>query len=106
MPDRGLLLSTLLVGLAARGHSVAAEAPSESGFIRVATAHSALVLYVGDDKRLYELAYGASAKEVVPPRRAPSRETKFHPAGAFHFAGLSLGRGPCLLGRPQVPAPV
>jgi alpha-galactosidase len=41
MPDRGLLLSTLLVGLAARGHSVAAEAPSESGFIRVAAAHSA-----------------------------------------------------------------
>jgi len=74
------LLASLLLSLAplGRGADGTAAAP-DSRLIRLPTAHSALVLYVGDDGRLYQLAYGAVTARASVPKRTPSRETEFYP---------------------------
>jgi alpha-galactosidase len=45
--------------------------------ITIATARSALMLRVGVDKRLYEMAYGAAGRAMAATNIA--RETEFHP---------------------------
>jgi alpha-galactosidase len=46
--------------------------------IGIATEHSALTLFAGEDGRLYELNYGRP-KPNAAPRRSPAREDEFHP---------------------------
>ena len=74
------LLAALWLGLATLGRGADATVASpDSRLIRIATAHSALVLFPGDDGRLYQLAYGKAAALPSAPKRAPSREAEFHP---------------------------
>jgi alpha-galactosidase len=73
------LLLTFLLLLPAFGWAAEGAAPPESSLIRITTAHSALVLFVGGDGRLYELAYGDASSPVATPSHAPSREAEFHP---------------------------
>lgn len=57
-----------------------AEPVAKPQVITIATAHSALALAVGDDGRVYELGYGRPYERKAP-RRAPARESEFHPPG-------------------------
>lgn len=71
---------SLLVALPALTSAAGASAvSSDSRLIRIATAHSALVLFIGDDKRLYQLAYGKASAQPSVPKRTPSREAEIHP---------------------------
>jgi alpha-galactosidase len=58
---------------------------AEGQIIRITTAHSALVLCVANDHRLYQLAYGAADKEVAAPGKKPARETEFYPQAGDGF---------------------
>jgi alpha-galactosidase len=74
------LFASLLLASAPALHG--ADAPAASGdprLIRIATAHSSLVMFAAEDGRLYQLAYGPAAFPVSVPKRAPSREDEFHP---------------------------
>src|SRR5579862_5248391 len=52
--------------------------------ITVPTAHSALMLRVGADNRLYQIHYGAPGKDVTPATML-ARETEFYPQGGDGF---------------------
>src|SRR5206468_2178664 len=69
-------MSGCLIG----GCLVSSAGAAEARLIKVETAHSALVLGIADDGRLYELGYGRP-RERQAPRRAPAREDEFHPPG-------------------------
>jgi alpha-galactosidase len=58
--------------------------PASGPSINITTAHSALMLRVGDDKRLYETHYGAPYKEAAPTEMLP-RETEFYPQSGNGF---------------------
>ena len=76
----GWLFASLL--LASAPTLLGADAASTSAdprLIRITTAHSELVLFMGDDGRLYQLTYGSAGLPVSVPKRAPSREAEFHP---------------------------
>ena len=83
-PIRGLLkicrAASLLFLLASTPALPAANAPSglAQPLIRIATAHSTLSLCVGDDGRVYQLAYGSSDAPLVRTNRR-SRCMEFHP---------------------------
>ena len=51
---------------------------ADGASINIATAHSALMLRVGADKRVYQLHYGAVAAEMAGAGSL-ARETEFHP---------------------------
>ena len=57
----------------------AAPGPEASRQIRVTTAHWAITLFVADDGRLCQLGCGPVGQTIPLPRRAPARETEFHP---------------------------
>jgi alpha-galactosidase len=76
---RWLFASLLLASAPALPGADSTAASADPRLIRIATAHSALVLFPGDDGRLYQLAYGKAAAQVAVPKRAPSREAEFHP---------------------------
>lgn len=63
----------------------AAEATNSPQLFRIATVHSTLVLFAGEDRHLYQLAYGASDQQVNPPRRNPGRELLFYPPAGDGF---------------------
>ena len=74
------LLFSQLLSMAALGRSTDSTAAlPDSRLIHIATAHSALELFVGDDGRLYQLAYGNATAQASVPKRAPSCEAEFHP---------------------------
>jgi alpha-galactosidase len=52
--------------------------------IKIATAHSVLMLRVGADKRLYEIHYGAPRKDVASTN-VLARETEFYPQSGNGF---------------------
>jgi alpha-galactosidase len=75
-----LTLALILAGSALAARAAAAPGASpQARLLRVGTAHSALVLSVGEDGRLYQLAYGKASAQVAAPKKAPERETEFHP---------------------------
>src|ERR1039457_6773441 len=51
---------------------------ADGASINIATAHSALMLRVGADKRVYQLHYGAVAAEMAGAGSL-ARDTEFHP---------------------------
>jgi len=57
----------------------------ESRLISISTARSSLTLFIGDDRRLYQLRYGRTGGEAAFPEQAPSRETEFHPPSGDGF---------------------
>ncbi len=79
-PHCRALVASLFLALAApgRGSDAVAAIPA-ARLLRISTAHSGLVLVAGEDGRLYQLAYGAAGAQASVPKRAPSRETEFHP---------------------------
>jgi alpha-galactosidase len=76
MMTRRFILFWFCSILFAVSQATAATSPGQR--IIVATAHSSLVLAVGDDGRLYELGYGKNGANAKNPKSLP-RETEFHP---------------------------
>ena len=77
MNSRHLLFAILFTSLLARGadfQTTTADGPS----IRIATAHSVLMLCVGADHRIYEVHYGAPENEVTATN-VLARETELYP---------------------------
>lgn len=58
---------------------------STNAVITIATAHSALNLWVASDQRLYQLGYGAADAPVVIPEKTPVRELEFYPPAGNGF---------------------
>jgi alpha-galactosidase len=58
--------------------------PASGESIQITTAHSALMLRVGADKRLYEIHYGAPQKDVAATDIL-ARETEFYPQSGDGF---------------------
>src|SRR4051812_7375006 len=58
--------------------------PASGESIKIATAHSVLMLRVGADKRLYEIHYGAPRKDVAPTNIL-AREAEFYPQSGNGF---------------------
>jgi alpha-galactosidase len=63
----------------------AAEPGTNGQVITVSTARSALVLWVGPDARLYQLAYGSNHLDVPTPAKLPPRESEFYPQSGDGF---------------------
>jgi alpha-galactosidase len=63
----------------------ASGASAQTRLINIATAHSQLTLYVGDDGRVYQLGYGRATPDVQPPQKAPRRESEFYPQAGDGF---------------------
>jgi alpha-galactosidase len=63
----------------------AMDAATNSPVLTISTAHSALVLWVAPDGRLYQLGYGTASVALPVPERAPARETEFYPASGDGF---------------------
>lgn len=53
--------------------------------ITISTANSRLDLWVGSDKRLYQLGMGSTGTETALPVKDPPRETEFYPASGDGF---------------------
>jgi alpha-galactosidase len=49
-------------------------------YLDIATAHSALTLWVLDDGRIYQNSYGRPPAKHGAPKKTPDRETEFEPA--------------------------
>ena len=62
-----------------------AVAADDARRIRIATAHSALTLLVGEDGRVYELGYGSVNKNGFSHERTPAREQEFYPQAGDGF---------------------
>src|SRR5262249_2451318 len=58
--------------------------PASGVSIQVATAHSVLMLRVGEDHRLYQIHYGAPRKDIARTNQL-ARETEFYPQGGDGF---------------------
>ncbi|HWC60866.1 MAG TPA: alpha-galactosidase [Verrucomicrobiae bacterium] len=78
---------TAVALLAASARLTAADfqtTPASGPSITIATAHSVLMLRVGEDNRLYQTHYGAPQEDVASTNTLP-RETEFYPQSGNGF---------------------
>src|SRR3954468_11650483 len=87
MTFKPLLTHFLIAVFIASAKLLAADfqtTPASGESITISTAHSALMLRVGADKRLYEVHYGAPRKDVAATDLL-ARETEFYPQSGNGF---------------------
>jgi alpha-galactosidase len=80
------VLFVLLIGvvLSCRPTDAATNLTDEP-VIRITTKNSALTLWVGPDRRVYQLGYGPRSVEPSIPKQQPPRELEFYPPSGNGF---------------------
>lgn len=79
-------LFVLMIGVALGCRSTnAGTNPTNAPVIRITTTNSALSLWVGPDRRVYQLGYGSRSSEPSLPKQLPPRELEFYPPSGDGF---------------------